>query len=383
LVRKIIKATATAGNSVINDEKTIRENIDFILSHFENQHELFPRTIMTSKTRGQRKIEYESNVKKSIDKIFEYFKKSYFIDCKINAFPYNIEHTAVDMQAKNRTAASFIMIDLDLKDIENNSKEKLNNHLDETLKNLYFKFNEESHPTVLWTGNGYHIYQPIKGIVFEKYKIFYDFLLYVDNKDLTTEFLRFAKKLFTNGKDDPKHLPSIKSCLVRVPGTLNSKNNQKVQIIQKWDGNSPAIQWITSDFRDYLLKKKTNKISNKEINNKKKEYYNKKLDMRISKIIWIEKLLQTPIEDGRKQCLWQILCPYLINIRKLTKENATNILNQWLQRCDKVKKIDFDSTIYIKSDLKNVKEYLPPSKEKLKNQYPEIYNILKCKKIIA
>ena len=62
----------------------------------------------------------------------------------------------------------------------------------------------------------------------------------------------------------------VKSCLVRVPGTLNSKNNQKVRIIQKWDGKSPAIQWITSDFKDYLIKKKIDKVSNKEINNKKK-----------------------------------------------------------------------------------------------------------------
>ena len=372
---------STTTKSINIDEKTIRENIDFILSHFEKQHELFPRTIMTLKTRGQRMIEYESDVQKSKDKIFEYFKKSDFIDCKINAFPYNIEHTAVDLQIKNITAASFIMIDLDLKDIENKSEEKLDEHLDETLKNLYFKFNEESHPTVLWTGNGYHIYQPIKGIVFEKYKIFYDFLPYVD-KDLTTEFLRFAKKVFTNGKDDPKHLPSIKSCLLRVPGTLNSKNNQKVRIIQKWDGKSPAIQWITNNFKDYLINKKINRISNRD-QQQKKGYYNRKLDRQDSKMIWIEKMLQTPIEDGRKQCLWQILCPYLINIRKLTNENATNILKQWLQKCDKVKKIDFDSTAYIKNDLKNVKEYLPPSKVKLKNQYPEIYNILKYNKITA
>ena len=41
---------------------------------------------MTLKTRGQRKIEYESDIQKSKEKIFEYFKKSDFIDCKINAF---------------------------------------------------------------------------------------------------------------------------------------------------------------------------------------------------------------------------------------------------------------------------------------------------------
>ena len=99
------------------------------------------------------------------------------------------------------------MIDLDLKDIENKNKEKLDKHLYETLKNLFIKFNEESYPTVLWTGNGYHIYQPIKGMVFEKYKIFYDFLPYVDNKNLTTEFLRFAEKGIYKWKSmNPKHL---------------------------------------------------------------------------------------------------------------------------------------------------------------------------------
>jgi hypothetical protein len=84
---------------------------------------------MTSKTRGQKKIEYESDIQNSKDKIFEYFKDSGFIDCKINAFPFNTEHTGVDLEVKNKTAASFIMIDLDLKDFENKSKEKLDNQL--------------------------------------------------------------------------------------------------------------------------------------------------------------------------------------------------------------------------------------------------------------
>ena len=71
---------------------------------------------MTSKTGGQVKIEYESDVQKSKDQIFNYFKQSSFTDCKINAFPYNTEHTAVDFEVKNKTAVSFIMIDLDLSD---------------------------------------------------------------------------------------------------------------------------------------------------------------------------------------------------------------------------------------------------------------------------
>ena len=123
-------------------------------------------------------------------------------------------------------------------------------------------------------------------------------------KLLTTEFLRFAKNLFTNGKVDSNHRASIKSCLLRVPGTFNSKNWEQVKVIQKWDGRKPSIKWITSEFRIHLIQKRIDKIKEK---NKKKEYYSHKQrpkNNKINEIIWIEKLLQTPIEDGRKYCLW-------------------------------------------------------------------------------
>jgi hypothetical protein len=334
---------------------------------------------MTSATRGQRKIEYNSDIQKSKDKIFEYFKQASFTDCKINAFPYNTEHTAVDLQVKNRTAASFIMIDLDVKDFSD--KEKLDKQLKKTLKILPLKFTEESYPTVLWSGNGYHIYQPIEGFVFEEHEIFYKFLSYVDSKNLTTEFLRFAEKFFTNGKADLNHRPSIKSCLVRVPGTINSKNGQQVQVIQRWDGKRPAVQWITSDFRDHLIQKRNDKIEENKMRRKNKVSINSQGDRHNNKIDWIERLLQTPIEDGRKQCLWRILCPYIINIRKVAEQEAFIMLDEWLKKCGELRPLDFQPNKIIEDDLKNVKQFLPPSKDKLKDQYKEIYNILKAKNI--
>ena len=198
----------------INHE-LIKDNIDFILSHFDKQHELFPRTIMTSKSGGQVVIEYESEVESSKDKIFRFFMEANFIDCRFNAFPYNTEHT-VDLDVKNKTAATFIMIDLDLKDF-NNSKEKLDLQLKRTINKFSTQFEGKAQPTILWTGNGYHIYQPINGLVFEKFTIFYDFLQYLDGRDLTTEFLRFSEDYFTNNKADPQHSPSVRFCLIRVP----------------------------------------------------------------------------------------------------------------------------------------------------------------------
>lgn len=124
------------------------------------------------------------------------------------------------------------MIDLDLKDFDN--RKTLDKQLKNILKRLSerfqdARFNGKAHPTVLWTGNGYHIYQPIDGKVLEEELTFFNFLPYLDGHDLTTEFLRFAEEFFTNGKADPQHSPSIKSCLIRVPGTFNSKNNEEVK----------------------------------------------------------------------------------------------------------------------------------------------------------
>ncbi len=264
-------------------ERTIFEGIKFIISHFEKQHELFPRTIMTSKTRGQVKVEYESPLQNSINKIFNMFKESNYYDCKINGFPYNTQHTNINLDVKNKTAASFIMIDLDLQDFSQDKK-KLDNVLNKTLNKLSIKFYGESHPTVIWTGNGYHIYQPLEGIIFEKQKIFYDFLAYTDGRDLTSEFLRFAEKFFTDGKANPKHLPSVKSCLIRVPGTFNFKNGEQVKIIQKWDGKSPAIQWVTYDFKGYLLQKRIDKIHERKKEIEKNLSINKQQDRQEYKI---------------------------------------------------------------------------------------------------
>ena len=44
-------------------------------------------------------------------------------------------------------------------------------------------------------------------------------------------------------------------------------------------------------------------------------------------IPWIEKLLDTPIDDYRKNAVNLILAPYLINVRKLSYDAALNIIN--------------------------------------------------------
>ena len=105
--------------------------------------------------------------------------------------------------------------------------------------------------------------------------------------------MQFAENYFTNRKSDPQHRPSVKSCLIRIPSTINSKYNQEVTIVQKWDGLRVPIQYLLRDYRTWLVAEMINdKLEEKKscsYRSMKNIVYNK-----TNTITWIEKLLQTP-----------------------------------------------------------------------------------------
>jgi len=92
---------------------------------------------------------------------------------------------------------------------------------------------------------------------------------------------------------------------------------------------------------------------------------------RSNMIGWIEKLLQTPIDDYRKNAVSLILAPYLINIKKLSYDTALNIINSWLTKCGKLRQLDqnFDYTVRyaLKYCAKNGNRPLKFDTLKLKN----------------
>jgi hypothetical protein len=59
------------------------------------------------------------------------------------------------------------------------------------------------------------------------------------------------------------------------------------------------------------------------------QYYN--ITTVMGKIPYIEKLVQTPIYSGRVTAVERILCPYFI--RRLTKDDACQLIKDWIQRC--------------------------------------------------
>lgn len=357
-------------------ETTIENNVNFILSHFQDQVQLFPRKIMVS-DRGQLSI---SNKQEVLAK----YKQANYIDCKINAYPEFIQWKGI-----NRVPPSFLFIDLDLENF-NYDKILLEKALLRTQKKIKDKI--KGHPTILWSGGGYHIYQPIKFIIskeskeqgygetLESIERFSKFLPFVNN-DLTTEFMRFTEAFLTNNMNDPKHTPSINSCLIRIPGTINSKYGNKIELVQKWDGMFSPINYILKDFEisliqmriDYLKKYKYKQYKQSRIKNYRSKY---SLNIKNKKTKWIDKLIEIPLADHRKYCLWKILIPYLVNVRKLSGEEVISLLTKWLEECNKVKKLDFLYPRKIKDDLRYVKDYLPISLEKLRDDNNDLYRII-------
>ncbi len=349
--------------TAIDREKLIKENLDLILSHFAGP--LFPRTIMT------RAFSYQKEVF-TADEALTCFEASDYQDCRINAYP-----TFTDYGGINFTAPSFIMIDLDLKDFE--SQKILDKILHKTLNKIN-KIFHGAQPTVLWTGGGYHIYQPISGFVLEEID---RFACYIDpnKKDLTSLFMQFAEKYFTDNNGDLQHRPSIKSCLIRIPGTTNSKCDQEVKIVQRWDGIRPAIIHLLRDFRTWLVSeiiedKRKVKSYSKRPKPIKNRFNNLNFDYATNSILWIEKLIQTPIADNRKYVIWRILIPYLFNIKVLSESEVSEIIQTWLNKCHVLRSLDFSVNYLIKQNIRSRSGYPPISFTKLSSENRALYNII-------
>ena len=359
--QEIVRLTSIEdGIDTNKNKKEIEIGLDFILSHLEEPL-IFPRTIMTKKL-GYQRIIY------SKDRALEYFMESNYIDCRINAYPL-LKESAIWIP-------ELLFIDLDLPDF--NSKKTLQIALNKTLKNIKEKLDNNAQPTILWSGNGYHIILPVYcSIELERIQEFQEF----DNP--SEKFLRFAKDNLSDNKADKSNNPSFRSCLLRIPNSFNAKclakgeslENSKVKIIQEWNRDRPSLKFLLLDFRRYLINQKIKELNKKRQIEERLGYQSNKST---NNIFWIEKLLNTPISDFRKNAINLILAPYLVNIKILSYQESYNILFEWLKRCDSIRKLDFNPISLANSALNiATRKKIPPMKlETLKNRNSEIYQIL-------
>jgi len=290
------------------------------------------------------------------------YEESNRVDCRVNAYPSYTEYKGIQRYPPN-----FIFADLDLS--LSKDRQALDMALEGTLRTTRFKINGS--PTVLWTGNGYHIYQPVEAVIFEQFIEFEGF----DHP--SARFIRFAEQYLTNEKSDPSHSPSFKSCMIRIPGSINSKcpkSSNEVKIIQKWDGYRPPISLLRSAFRDYLM---SEKIKEAKFQNRVRRAFGIQSGQ-ISTLAWIETLLQTPIDDYRKNAIGLILAPYLVNIKKLSYGDAFQLLKNWLSKCNELRYLDTNFDYKIKYSLNTAirKRQLPMKFDTLKTKNIELYTLV-------
>jgi hypothetical protein len=322
----------------------------------------FPRTISTCRTEGRQVEVY------SVEEMFKQFELSQFLDCRINAYPKITKYKDINMQPP-----TFVMCDLDITKFR--IERQLLQSLDETVDNIGKEINGV--PMVLFTGNGYHVYQPTTLPVLEQESIFAKF----DNP--STEFIRYAAQKWTNGKNDPSNHPSVNSCLLRVPHSINSKNNRIVEVVQEWDGNRPAANRMLSGF--YF------KLAAKELayRSKQRDYYYQSKFMKknyrhyghtnispAGSIAWIENVIDNcGIADYRKLFIDLVLAPYLINVKKYGYETAYAIIALWLDKCGRRNPLRFNARYKARYALNRSRQTMikPMKLETVRTDYRDMY----------
>ncbi|MGC1134465.1 MAG: hypothetical protein WA941_16675 [Nitrososphaeraceae archaeon] len=342
-----------------------KEDLDFILLHMSEPK--WPRTVSTKATDGRQVVV------NSKEEAFAYFKAANYLDCRISAYPFWRPSTLSDFVGiKNAIPPNFIMIDLDLSNFndEVNAATTTNRVLRKTLKRINHLLCVT--PTIIWSGNGYHIYIPISAVILEDIKEF------VNIEQASTKFMRFAEWYLSLGKSDPAHnsTVSLNNCMLRVPGTYNSKNNTMVKIIIKWDNRRPKITLLLGSFCAYLKDKRL-----KEQRLLQQNAVTTTLSV-AKNILWIDRLLQIAISNGRKYCIWRILVPYLVNRKCMSAEQSTIIITDWLNRCARLAKLNFNSNSRIDYAIRHVGKYGPVHQEMVRKEHNTLYEMLKVQGVL-
>jgi hypothetical protein len=242
-------------NNVPDPNQGLEGGLDYILGHFPQEESIWPRTISTRTTDKRQVLVYNK------EEVVARFAQANWLDCRISAYPSYTEYKGI-----NRQAPRFIFIDLDRSTFD--TEKAHNKALTTTLENIRQKLG--GHPTVLWSGNGYHIYQPVETPILEQEEIFSKFLHMKPSRKL----MQFAESSLSANKADRAHnmTVSFKNCMLRVPGSVNSKNGQFVKLLDMWDGHRPKINPLLEDFYIYLSALRIKEITRKT-DTKTESYY--------------------------------------------------------------------------------------------------------------
>jgi hypothetical protein len=152
--------------------------------------------------------------------------------------------------------------------------------------------------------------------------------------------------------------------MLRIPGTINSrdkntckkKNDPRVKIVYRNYSlimksqpasfiESKAMNSFLNDFHSYLVQEE---IEDKLMESDRQQIAeltgddNNMKSQAGGNFGWIDQLLQTGVEDNRKNLLIWVLTPYLITVRGLDNNTAYNTLDACLEKCNDVRRLEPD-----------------------------------------
>jgi hypothetical protein len=219
----------------------VERGLDFILEHFEFQFFIWPRAISTKTTQGRQILVYNK------EEAFARFKQANFLDCRISAYPSSKYMRHIKQEP------SFLFIDLD------SQIPGLDKELGHMLANIKSKFeNSNIEPTVLWSGRGYHIYLSVNATLLENESLFEDIEVF----DPSRKFLQWVEQYLSNNKADKCHSigVSFNNCMLRIPGSINSKVGKQVTVVQEWNKIRPSINPLLYEFYIHLATTKLREV---------------------------------------------------------------------------------------------------------------------------
>jgi hypothetical protein len=361
---------------LVPESVSIEQGLDFMLGHF--QEPLFPRKVSTIATEDRQYPVYSKN------RALLYYRAAIMRrDCKLAVYPdYDKLIESSCLPPTYRPRASHLFIDLDIKSFADDQA-SFELALKTTLENIRLNLNGAI-PTVVLTGGGCHIHQPLDPDVIPVFEELPEFARF---SDPSTQFLRYAARRLTDDSSDPSHSISFSSCMARVPGSINSKYESadaEIKILQKWNGirARPTKRFMLVDFL-LALTQKTIDQDIKRVQRRhtiqKRRIVNKVDD---SAIDWIDKLLSNGVADGRKRLIYWVLAPYLITVRGLDYDKAYTVLEEWLDKCDRLRRLQpswnfFEYRIDYCLDLSEEKSMKPSGFDALQAKSPDIYQALK------
>jgi len=343
----------------------------------------------------------------------------------------------IQQRAEAQAAPSLIHIDLDRKNFSTDRIHK--NAVKKTIAKIHEVFlipPDASPVTTYWSGGGTHILLPLEADP-AKYPVKNHMTpaetvpgrnlcyasLFTGGNDYRFRashglpanlFLWFAEEYLTGGKNDSGHHPSVRSSMVRVPGSHNSKYSRdigEVKILQHWDGHTKAhilfllgafYRNIGEDYKKHArLMAKAHKVKRQAL------AAQMALDGTLeaipvsgtvaaqtfgegaysvyahNKYWYIDRLLQTPLDDFRKRAIDQLLTPFLITVKGMSDETARQIMMNWLLQCDKLRPLDFDPDYRVRSKIIDVKStgFLPLGEAKFKAADPDLFSRLSMGKL--